>query len=134
MEVADMAQRRRSITADRQDTGSPYSTSAATIDTVTKVNPFEVVGDRINPNGPGGCWIWTGPTDEAGYGHTGVYLPGQFTDLVHRVTYQMLVGPIPEDHVIHHECEVKACCNPAHLTPMTNSDHLAHHVQLRRAS
>jgi len=130
MEVADMPKPRRT-TSHAQHSG-PYTTSV--IDTPPGPNPFQTIGDRINPNGPGGCWIWTGPLSEQGYGWSGINLPGPHSGLVHRIVYEILVGPIPEDHDLHHECGVVACCNPDHLTPLTHADHMAHHAELRRAS
>lgn len=44
--------------------------------------------------------------------------------VVHRVTYQLLVGPIPEGLELDHLCEVKACCNPEHLEPVTHAENL----------
>ena len=59
-----------------------------------------------------GCWEWTGRLTEKGYGH--VYFQGT-TQRVHRLTYQLLVGPIPAPLELHHRCENEPCCNPAHL-------------------
>lgn len=69
---------------------------------------------RIAP--ASGCWIWTGARQSRGYGCTSI--AGKRA-LVHRVAYQALVGPIPDDLQIDHLCRVKACCNPAHLEPVT---------------
>jgi hypothetical protein len=129
MEVADMPKPRQATTS--YDCGATYATSA--IDTVGPVNPLDEIGAWIEPH-PNGCWLWTGALSPSGYGQAQRYIPGQFTAVVHRIVYQVLVGPIPEGYVLHHRCEVKACCNPEHLTPMTNSDHTSHHAELRRAS
>jgi hypothetical protein len=37
----------------------------------------------------------------------------------HRVVYEALVGPIPEEAVIDHLCRVRNCVNPDHLEPTT---------------
>lgn len=37
----------------------------------------------------------------------------------HRAAYEIHVGPIPEGLTLDHLCCVKACCNPAHLEPVT---------------
>jgi len=42
--------------------------------------------------------------------------------LTHRLAYTAWVGPIPDGLVIDHLCEVKACCNPAHLSLATNRE------------
>lgn len=39
--------------------------------------------------------------------------------LVHRVVYELLVGPIAEGLTIDHLCRVRHCFNPEHLEPVT---------------
>jgi hypothetical protein len=64
------------------------------------------------------CWIWQKATNEKGYAKGRV--PG-FLGMVrvHRAAYELHVGPIPDGLVIDHLCRVPACCNPAHLEPVT---------------
>jgi hypothetical protein len=62
------------------------------------------------------CWTWTGCINSKGYGCVGVNGKSQLT---HRVSYQLLVGPIEAGFQIDHLCENKKCCNPAHLEPVT---------------
>lgn len=65
---------------------------------------------------PGDCWTWTGATQSKGYGsfhHNGR------RHSTHRLSYELLVGPIPAGLQIDHLCENKRCCNPAHLEPVT---------------
>lgn len=59
-----------------------------------------------------GCWYWKGPTSGGGYGKISVNREGR---VVHRVCYELLVGPIPENLVLDHICRVKHCVNPSHL-------------------
>lgn len=65
-----------------------------------------------------GCWEWTGTRNPKGYGmlRTG----GRRRQLVHRVSYEMTYGPIPEGLQIDHLCRVRNCLNPAHLEAVTN--------------
>lgn len=62
------------------------------------------------------CWTWTGALNSRGYGCVGIDGKSQ---LIHRVAYQLLVGPIPAGLQIDHLCQNKRCCNPAHLEPVT---------------
>lgn len=69
-----------------------------------------------------GCWIWQGPTVKKGYGRTvvGSRVDGtRHSVSVHRAAYEEIVGPLPDDLTLDHECENTACWNPDHLTPQT---------------
>jgi len=68
-------------------------------------------------NLPGFCWVWTGFITPKGYGH--VYIDG-VTQRAHRVSYEKLVGDIPDGLTLDHLCGVKPCINPGHLEPVTN--------------
>lgn len=87
-------------------------------------NREAAIGAMIRPR-EDGCWMFTGRCNAYGYGVVGVNGGGQ--EMAHRFVYQTLVDVIPDGHVLHHECENKLCVNPEHLTPMTISDHVAHH-------
>lgn len=70
----------------------------------------------------GTCWLWTAAKQAGGYGVCKWDGKGQ---PAHRVVYQLLVGPIPDGYDIDHSCFVRACVNPAHLTPRTHADNCA---------
>lgn len=63
------------------------------------------------------CWMWTAATYESGHGMFGVRNACGEPALsrAHRITYRMLVGPIPRDLVPDHLCHTPACVNPLHL-------------------
>lgn len=67
-----------------------------------------------------GCWLWTqGGT--SGYGSTDV--DGR-TVLVHRLAYELWIGPIPEGQTIHHRCATRLCFNPEHLESVTQRENM----------
>lgn len=66
------------------------------------------------------CWNWTGKQVSAdGYGRIALGGRGSKRVAAHRVAYEFLVGPIPDGLEMDHLCRNRACCNPAHLEPVT---------------
>lgn len=77
--------------------------------------------------GPDACWPWTGAVHPSGYGS--IYVRGSKTRLhkVHRFSFELANGPIPDGMEVDHTCHTKdcptpgwgdahrKCCNPAHL-------------------
>jgi len=80
-----------------------------------------------------GCWNWTGYLGPGGYGR--VWLRNAEWQ-VHKMIYELLVGPIPAGCILHHRCKNRRCCNPAHLKVVTQAEHLeidpVHHVRRPR--
>jgi len=68
-----------------------------------------------------GCWIWTGSTQWNGYGS--VSWKGA-RRVAHRVSYELLAGPIPKGLQLDHLCRVRGCVNPQHLEPVTNKENV----------
>lgn len=90
---------------------------------------------KVDKDGPNGCWLWMGGRTPLGYGHVSVETPeGWRTRRVHRVTYELLVGPIPEGLTLDHLCRTPACCNPDHLEPVTVAENLRRAAAARRAA
>lgn len=69
----------------------------------------------------GDCWLWQGHVDSNGYPQ--IRADG-VKDMVYRVVYRLLVGPIPEGQVIMHKCDTPRCCNPDHLVAGTQMQNL----------
>lgn len=59
-----------------------------------------------------GCWLWTGSRSGHGYGQ--FWVDGR-TVPAHRVAYEALVGPIPDDLEPDHLCPNRNCVNPSHI-------------------
>lgn len=67
-----------------------------------------------------GCWEWTGKSKVRGYGRIQV---NKKKRRVHRVAYELWIGPIPVGHGVLHSCDNPPCFNPEHLftgTQLTN--------------
>ena len=70
------------------------------------------MGDWFVPVTETGCWIWMRSTNGVGYGK--VSINGRLK-YAHRVSYSLLVGPIPYGAVSDHLCRTRCCVNPWHL-------------------
>lgn len=66
-----------------------------------------------------GCWLWTGNTNDQGYG---LLLWNERSQRAHRLMYEIMVGPIPEGLVLDHLCRVRNCVRPDHLDPVTQGE------------
>ena len=65
----------------------------------------------------GDCWLWQGYTLGRGeYG--GISVDGTYK-YVHRVMYEILIGPIPDGLTLDHLCRQTLCANPFHCEPVT---------------
>lgn len=67
------------------------------------------------------CWLWLCYRDHDGYGK--FKLNGRMIN-AHRVSYELLVGPIPDgmeiDHVRDRGCVNRHCVNPSHLEAVSH--------------
>lgn len=66
-----------------------------------------------------GCWLWQGPKDSKGYGQRKIR---QKMSLVHRESFAIKHGPIPEGQHCCHRCDTPACVNPDHIFLGTSKD------------
>lgn len=102
--------------------------------------PTEEAAERLRAHGVDPdeepCWLWTAATNGAGYGM--VKWNGKAWG-VHRLCWHILVEPLPlpgnvrrkvkvdgiqsdTNLVLDHLCETRACCNPAHLDRIDQSE------------
>lgn len=67
-----------------------------------------------------GCWIYQGSLTR-GYGRI---TRGGTSLYIHRISYELFIGEIPDGFHIDHLCEVKSCVNPFHLEPVTHAENI----------
>lgn len=117
--------------ARKQATGDPERTRHWPRDVEERLVEF-VNYDGLTPRHmPGAlpCWNWTGATSRS-YGRISANRENVWT---HRLMYERHVGPIPDGLDIDHLCLNTACCNPAHLEPVTPSENSRRAAYWRKA-
>lgn len=69
-----------------------------------------------------GCWLWTKSIRPDGYVEIriGSRRDGTRKSIkLHRIAYEVFIGPIPLGFEIDHLCGVRHCINPSHLEAVT---------------
>lgn len=78
-----------------------------------------------------GCWEWAGKRyRRTGYGRQ-VIAGRDFR--AHRVTYEIVVGPIRAGWVVCHSCDNPACVRPSHLYAAKQKENVADMIAKGRA-
>lgn len=82
------------------------------------------------------CWPWNGEADRGGYWRTSFL--GRFWNS-HRLAWHLTHGHdleevLPTDVYVRHTCDVKLCCNPAHLVTGSAQDNSNDSVQRGRTN
>lgn len=69
------------------------------------------------------CWGWSATLHRQGYGMISGE-NGSQNVLAHRASYELFIGPIPDDLELDHLCRNTTCPNPWHLEPVTHQENV----------
>lgn len=89
---------------------------------------------KVAKGGGDACHLWSGCTNNKGYGQIG--RGGRYGRmmLAHRAAWEIANGPIPKGLCVLHKCDTPLCVNPAHLFLGTIADNNADMLGKGRAS
>lgn len=82
---------------------------------------------RIKVNKENDCWEAQGYLDKDGYASI-----THKARRIHRVSYELFIGPIPRSLSVLHKCDNPRCCNPDHLFLGTQKDNVADMIKKGR--
>ena len=79
---------------------------------------------KVEKTGHGDCWLWTGLTNDRGYGFiwTTTESAKRFQCRTRRLSYQLRYGSIPQGMIVETKCKNKLCVNPLHLFLESRAD------------
>ena len=96
-----------------------------------KHKPHPTLQERLwsRVENTGSCWLWNGTKSRGGYGRMNV---DRKTISVHRVSWNLHNGIIPDGMFVLHKCDVRNCVNPEHLFLGNNQDNMTDMVNKGR--
>lgn len=80
---------------------------------------------NVVPEPMSGCWLWTGPVDDFGYGRFREEAPSKKKVRAHVLSCRFHGKLLPPGFVWRHTCDLPACVNPDHLIPGSDGDNVA---------
>lgn len=75
--------------------------------------------DKVNKTDE--CWLWTASVVTGGYGSFGI---GGRTYGAHRISWELVYGPISEGLCVLHKCDIPKCVRYDHLFLGTHQDNM----------
>lgn len=76
------------------------------------------------------CIVWNGPKAGSGYGVLSINKRNYY---VHRLSYRMFKGRVPNNMFVCHHCDNPSCYNPEHLFLGTPKDNVTDMIKKGRA-
>lgn len=88
-------------------------------------DPVERFWEKVDKNGPNGCWIWIGlRTAHPVFDYGRFFFSKNVAVAAHRFAWQLLNGPVPEGLELDHLCRNPPCVNPDHLEAVTHQENI----------
>ena len=71
-----------------------------------------------------GCWNWLKRLQPNGYAFGVNFSGNNARGAMHRTTWELVFGPVPQDLDLDHLCRNRKCVNPDHLEPVTRKENV----------
>jgi hypothetical protein len=79
------------------------------------------MGQVRPPAENGGCWLWLGVVNNAGYP---TFRAGRRVEPAYRWLYEQLEREVPTGLELDHLCRTPRCVNPDHVEPVTHRENI----------